>query len=85
MAELAELDALLLKLCEAHDFTSVSVGINTFQREETRFDASLHYGDPIDGLGCSHGFGRTTAEALNNAHREAVKNRPERLLVREAA
>jgi hypothetical protein len=85
MATFAELDALLLKLCEAHDFTAVSVGINTHQREETRFDASLHYDDPLDGLGCSQGFGRTTAEALNNAHREAVKNRPERLLVREAA
>lgn len=79
-------EEMLTRLCEQHGFTSISVGMNTAQREAARFNASLHYSDPLDGLGCSQGMGATIAQALNNANREAVKNRPEpHALVREAA
>jgi hypothetical protein len=84
MSAFTELEGTLRDLCEAHGFTAITLGIST-GLTRGQFTATLHYPNPIDGLGCSSGQGETVPQAINDANLHALKNRSDVTLVREAA
>ncbi len=73
---MSALEQSMLALCEQHGFTAISVNLNLKQREQSRFDVTVHWdGYSTRGIGCTSVCRESIAEALVATIERAVEER----------